>query len=662
MLLTALACALLAVLLSAARTLYTLLVDRRRRLPTSQSADGPFDIIVVGAGSAGCALAARLAERGLRTLLIEAGAPDTGPFGSAFFKVPLAALGFQATPHHWSFETESEPELTMRGSHWGVGVGAEASGRPLIQCRGKVIGGSSSLNLCNYVRGHPADFEEWGLKGWSWREMLPCFRRFERFHGAPPPEDALAPAADRGAAPWLDVARVGSPHRLARAFVAAARRWLAARGGDGAATPTHLLEAPSEGAGLHWVTITRGQRCSNAAALRSRGAAKAAAAGNLVVRTGVHVLRVELEDQEGAPPRAVGVACRDDASGGLVRYAAKREVVLCAGAINTPHLLLLSGVGDPAQLQAAGVKLRAAAPGVGRNLQDVSAVGVCRRATVKTLDQELRTPWPYLRYLLLRSGPLASNTLEASAFLSARHLAAPGAEGGGDGRPPPGAAPYYAPSIQLLFQPMLFPFAGWGKFADFVRQLKAGTLPAAVTCHVALLRPASRGSVTLRSAHPAAPPRIAPGYLSDANGADLANLVAGVRAALEILGGDASLGGEAMMPTEAEAASDDALAAYVRANACHFNGSLFGSCRAGAEDDDLAVLDERLRVRAVQGLRVADASALAAPVSGQLNAAVTAVAERAAEIIWEEHGESFTKEAKAKAAQAVEAFLEKTEG
>ena len=149
--------------------------------------------------------------------------------------------------------------------------------------------------------------------------------------------------------------------------------------------------------------------------------------------------------------------------------------------------------------------------------------------------------------------------------------------------------------------------------------------------------------MTLRSAHPAAPPRIAPGYLSDANGADLANLVAGVRAALEILGGDASLGGEAMMPTEAEAASDDALAAYVRANACHFNGSLFGSCRAGAETDDLAVLDERLRVRAVQGLRVADASALAAPVSGQLNAAVTAVAERAAEMIWEEHGESFTR-------------------
>ena len=204
MLLAALACALLAILLSAARTLYALLVDRRRRLPTSQSADGPFDVIVVGAGSAGCALAARLAERGLRTLLIEAGAPDTGPFGSAFFKVPLAALGFQATPHHWAYETESEAELTMRGAHWGVGVGAEASGRPLIQCRGKVIGGSSSLNLCNYVRGHPADFEEWGrlgLTGWSWRELLPCFRRFERFHGAPPPEDALAPAADRGAAP-----------------------------------------------------------------------------------------------------------------------------------------------------------------------------------------------------------------------------------------------------------------------------------------------------------------------------------------------------------------------------------------------------------------------------------------------------------------------------
>ena len=762
----------------------------------------------------------------------------------------------------------------MSGKHWGVGDGCR--GRPLIQCRGKAIGGCSSLNLCNYIRGHPAEFDAWGAEvpGWSYRELLPYFQLAERLGGAPAPEDnapfwaplaallaecgegeagpsdlgsaasahpyaarreaavklvvnhlavlrdmtnrapstqrhlkrlatedclhasdalrevavrlicgqgttsargaseakstargdaaSLASLATRrpeppspaAAAAWAAACtylaqrtqatdeaspgrkadmsaaaaaalcavleevrreaatlvaagpctpkepdgppppapsvlaeRLQSAHAISSAFVAGARQWLAARDNGRTFEPSHALEAPEEGSALHWVTVRDGMRCSNARLLYSATATAARAQGRLRVETGCRALKLVLESAESdgsaecAHPtsqRVVGLLVRDR-HGTDIEIRARREVVLCAGAINTPHLLQLSGIGPAAELSRHGVTPLVDLPGVGQSLRDTAAVGISSATAHQTLDKQLLTPWPYVRYLLRRDGPLASNTLEASTWISAQRLAAcrpeplaqarspsrsprpsaagssphaelsrdegvishvissggrRGTHGGGGGGGVVGGSP---PAMQLLVQPMLFPFASWGKFAHFVAGLKKGNLPSALTIHIVLLRPRSTGQVMLRSPNPLMAPEISCRYLSDPR--DLDDLVAGVRLSRELLQGAAAELQPAaeILPGDA-VTSDDQLLAYVRANACHFNGSLCGSCRMGGDADRGAVVDERLRVRGVAGLRIADASVLPGLVSGQLNAVVTAVAEKAVALILEDYG------------------------
>lgn len=654
------------------RTLIALFVDSRTKVTTSElpgESDGQFDYIIVGGGSSGAVLAMRLVQTSetARVLLVEAGSEDVSRMGSAFFKIPMAALAFQPTPYHWAYETDDQDELVMRGEHWGSGNGSR--GRPLIQCRGKCLGGSSSLNLANWMRGRPEEYDAWAIPGWSFRELLPHFRAVEDLAGVPAHEDLTraAPSAEpHAAAARIQVERLRTPHAISTAFVAACRRWL----GASAVAPSHAIEAPSEGACLHWVTTRGGIRCSNAALLRSPPATAALASGRLRIVAGCHVLRILLANEEAlsssadgtssaataakaeapapatAPPCATGVSVRT-ASGHTQTVRAMREVVLCAGAINSPKLLLLSGIGDAAELEAAGVLPSVQLPGVGRSLRDVAAVGVVAPTTHATLDKQLRTPWPYLRYLLTRGGPLASNTLEASAFVSACTLRREGAlaPSTADAALLPQSlaeelaanahlAQLAPPAMQLLVQPLLFPFASWGKFRDFVDGLRTGTLPSALSVHVVLLRPKSTGRVTLRGREPSLPPAIQPRYFTQPD--DLRALVMGVRLTRRLLRSSTAelqIDGE-LLPTAAVGESDADIAEYVRANACHFNGSLCGTCRMGASAaDKLAVVDAALRVRGVRGLRVADASVMPSLVSGQLNATVTAIAHKAAALL-----------------------------
>lgn len=302
-------------------------------------------------------------------LLIEAGVEDRG---SPFFKLPLAALGFQATPHHWGYETEDEAQLVMRGKHWEPMDGC--AGRPLIQTRGKVVGGSSTVNLCNYVRGHPSEYDAWaeehGAAGFSYAELLPYFKKAEALAGPKAVDDEYWPkwldAPARGHAPAIFVERLRGAHALSLGFVQAARRWL----GAPSTAPSHVLTAPSEGAALHWVSIRNGMRSSNSTLLHGPAAAAAIADGRLRVATGCRALRVLLEDG-----RAVGVTARTR-QGAVVDLRAAREVVLSAGAINSPQLLLLSGVGPAAELEEADVTPLVDRPGVGKGLRDLAAVGV----------------------------------------------------------------------------------------------------------------------------------------------------------------------------------------------------------------------------------------------------------------------------------------------
>ena len=471
----------------------------------------------------------------------------------------------------------------------------------------------------------------------------------------------------------MTIERLRAPHALSRAFVRVCRDWLgsssssssSARGTDGGATGGdatvgHVLQAPGEGAGLHWVTIADGMRQSNATCLlRSARAAASRAGGRLRVRTGCRVVRILLEGvtaseaagegsaESKAPPRAVGVAVHSAADGVRTELRARREVILCAGAINTPHLMLLSGIGPSDELRKRGVEPTVELGGVGKSLRDVAAVGVASRTAHATLDKQLRSPWTYLRYLLTRHGPLGSNALEASAWISSARLEAEmegtveeDKEGGGNGGSGRGDSAQGAndtpPAMQLLVQPLLFPFASLCKFRDFVADLKRGTLQSAFTVHIVLLKPESVGQVVLRSRDPLCPPAIQPNYLGRAG--DLKRLVAGVRVVRRLLakGADALQPAGEILPGEG-VTSQAQLEEYVRANACHFNGSLCGSCRMGAGDDPLAVVDEELRVRGIDGLRIADASVFPTLVSGQLNATVTAVAEKAARLILATH-------------------------
>jgi choline dehydrogenase len=522
-----------------------------------------FDYVIVGAGSAGCVLANRLsADPSTRVLLLEAGPRDRHPF--IHMPAGIAKL-VNVRGLNWDYATEPEPALNGRRLWWP---------------RGRVLGGSSSINAMCYIRGVPRDYDDWaadGATGWSWSDVFPHFLRSESnsrgasdFHGADGP---------------LSVADLRHVNPLSRAFIEAGTQLGQPRNDD-------FNGATQAGFGLYQVTQKDGARCSSAAAYVRPVLARP----NLTVRTGVHVTRVVFEGR-----RAIGV---DYIDGGQSRRArADREVLLSGGTINSPQLLMLSGVGPADTLRAHGIAIRHDAPGVGANLQDHLDICTLHASTQRvTYDRasDLRIAVDY--FLRGRRGAGTSNIAEGGAFL----------------RSP--LATDERPDIQLHFVP--------AQLDDHGRHRLPGD---GYTVHACFLRPRSRGHLTLASADPAAKPRIHAAYLSDAEGFDARMMVECARLSRELLMQPAfdAFRGAPVIPARNDL-DDAALLAFVRAKAESVYHPV-GTCRMGR--DPASVVDPLLRVRGVEGLRVVDASVMPRLIGGNTNAPTIMIAERAAAFI-----------------------------
>jgi choline dehydrogenase len=502
------------------------------------------DYVIVGAGSAGCVLAARLTEdRRTRALLLEAGGPDKG----IGFKAPAAFSKLFKTESDWSFSTEAQAALGGRHLYWP---------------RGKTLGGSSSINAMIYIRGHRADYDAWG-PGWTYDEVLPYFRKSERYHGGG--------GKFHGENGPLHVEKLRYRSALDEAFVDAAVEVGFTRNDD-------FNGLAQEGVGFYDVTQSRGRRDSTATAFLRPALGRP----GLSVVTRAHATRIVVEKG-----RAVGVEYTAD---GELRVArAAREVILAAGAIGSPHLMLLSGIGPADALTKAGVAVVADLPGVGRELSDHLAIPVAFRSA-RGLDK-LGSPLDLARWLALGSGPLSSNIAECGGFVRLR-----------DERP----------DLQFHVAPLFFLDHGFTKPEGL-----------GFTIGPTILRPRSRGSIELASRNPFTAPRIDPRYASDP--ADLELLVEGVKLALRISRARALaplLDGPYLPKDEGD------LAAHVRANVQTLYHPV-GTCAMGS------VVDASLRVRGVDGLRVIDASVMPRIVSGNTNAPTIMIAERGADLLLE---------------------------
>jgi choline dehydrogenase len=515
-----------------------------------------YDFIVIGAGSAGCVLASRLTERpDTSVLLIEAGPPDR----KREIHIPAAFSKLFQTEVDWNFTTEPQKQLYGRTLYWP---------------RGKMLGGSSSMNAMIYARGVRADYDAWrdvGNAGWGWDDVLPLFKAAENQERGSSPEHGMGGP--------LNVADLRTVNPLTQAFLEACE-------GAGITKNADFNGVAQMGAGLYQVTQKNGARASAADAYLKPALRR----GNLTVWTQVQVGRLMME--EG---RAVGVEFSQKNKAGLHHVRAAREVILCAGAIGSPQLLLLSGIGPRAELEALGISVVADLEGVGRNLQDHLNIGQSYHSTkpVSLSDAE-RLP-NLLKYIFKKTGPLTSNIAEAGAFLkSSKELA--------------------ECDLQLHFAPVHFVDHGLSNPPGHGFSLGA-----------VLLTPKSAGRVYLRTADPGEAPAIDPAYLSSEE--DLKPLEEGLKVVWKILESKAfdEYRGAAVFDKE------DA-AAYIKGHAETLYHPV-GTCKMG--DDAPSVVDARLQVHGVQGLRVVDASVMPKIVRGNTNAPVTMIAEKAARMILE---------------------------
>ncbi len=520
------------------------------------------DYVIVGGGSAGCVLANRLSARpDIRVLLLEAGGADINPL----IHMPAGLAGLVDNRRiNWRYYTEPEPQLLGRRMYWP---------------RGRVLGGSSSINAMCYTRGHPLDYDEWATlasREWSYASVLPYFRKAEdQARGASPYHGTGGP---------LSVEDLKFRNPLSGVFVEAGVQCGLPRNED--------FNGPvQEGAGFYQVTQRNGRRCSTAVAYLRPARHRA----NLEVRTRSLACRVLFHGD-----RAVGL---EYARGGVTHVAhAGREVIIAAGAVASPHLLMLSGVGPANDLRALGIPVVANLAEVGRNLQDHLDFCTLTQCT-QPITYDFRK-WEELavalRYLFTRSGPGVSNIAEAGGFARS-HLAA-------DARP----------DIQLHFVP--------AQLDDHGRNRLSGH---GFTLHACVLRPLSRGHLTLRSNRPDDPPRIHAGYLSEAQ--DLNVLLEAVRLSREISHARpfAPFRGAEIFPGE-NVTGRAAIEAVVRRKAETIYHPV-GTCRMGSDAE--SVVDCELRVRGVRGLRVADASVMPRLIGGNTNAPVVMIAEKVADSI-----------------------------
>ena len=524
------------------------------------------DYVIVGAGSAGCVIANRLsADPNVNVILLEAGPADRNPW----IHIPV---GYFKTIHNpkvdWCYKTEPDEGLNGRSIEWP---------------RGRVLGGSSSLNGLLYVRGQPQDYDRWaqmGNTGWSWNDVLPLFKRSEKnergadeFHG------------DQGG---LAVSNM----RIQRPITDA---WVAAAQSAGYKFNPDYNGVEQEGVGFFQLTTQNGRRCSSAVAFLNPVKSRK----NLTIITHAHAEKIQIKDR-----RAIGVQYRDK-QGALQTATAEREVILSGGSINSPQLLMLSGIGEAEQLREHGIQVIVNLPGVGKNLQDHLQARLVYKCNEPTLNDEVSSVLGQarigLKYLLFRSGPMTMAASLATGFIKTRK-------------------DLETPDIQFHVQPLSAENPGKG--ADPF---------SAFTMSVCQLRPESKGEIRLANSDAYSHPKIIANYLSTET--DCRTIVEGVKIARQIAQHAplTSKISEEYRPHANLPMDDyDATLAWARDNTASIYHPT-GTCKMG--QDPMAVVDETLKVHGISGLRVADCSIMPEIVSGNTNAPAIMIGEKASELI-----------------------------